>query len=86
MPRVVLTKRARDGRQRAHHRVRQAVDDAIDQLALGLIEGVPLRGMMKEIFRIRIEDWRILYESRSDGTIRILRIAYRAEAYLSDPR
>ena len=86
MPRVVLTKRARDGRLRAHDRARQAIDDAIDQLALGLIEGAPLRGMMKEVFKMRVEDWRILYESRSDGTMRILRIAHRSEAYLSDPR
>jgi mRNA-degrading endonuclease RelE of RelBE toxin-antitoxin system len=66
--------------------VGQAIDDTIGQLVLGLIEGDPLRGGMTKLFRIRVEDWRILYESRPDGTVRILRIAHRSDAYLSDPR
>jgi mRNA-degrading endonuclease RelE of RelBE toxin-antitoxin system len=86
MPRVSLKRRASDERRRAPDRVGQAIDDAIDELALGLISGAPTRGVLTGLFRIRVEDWRILYEHRPDGTLRVLRIAHRSEAYRSDPR
>jgi mRNA-degrading endonuclease RelE of RelBE toxin-antitoxin system len=86
MPRVTLARRARAGRHQAPDRVGQAIDDAIDALALGLLSGVPLRGALTGVFRIRVEDWRILYEHRPDGTLRVLRISHRADAYRDDPR
>ena len=86
MPRVALKGRTRDERRGAPDWVGQAIDDALDALALGLISGAPTRGVLTGLFRIRVEDWRILCEHRPDGTLRVLRISHRSEAYRSDPR
>lgn len=84
MPRVVLTRRAQRERLEAPGHIGQDLDEAIDRL--GIVAGAPLRGTLVKLFRIRVDDWRILYEYRSDGTVRILRIAQRAVAYRNDPR
>ena len=86
MPRVVLARRARKGLDGAPARARQAIDDAIDALERGAVTGERLRGGLSTLFRIRVDDWRILYEHRPDGALRILRIAHRSDAYRSDPR
>ena len=86
MPRVVLARRARKGLDAVPARVRQTIDDATDALELSARTGERLRGGLATLFRIRVEDWRILYERRPDGTLRILRIAHRSDAYRTDPR
>jgi len=86
MPRVVLARRARKGLDEAPARVRRAIEDAIDALERGAVTGERLRGGLASLFRIRVDDWRILYERRPDGTLRLLRITHRSHAYRSDPR
>jgi len=86
MPRVVLTRSARKGRLSVSGRIGRELDDALAALEMGLVTGEPLRGGLKHLFRLRVEYHRIIYEVRSDGTIRVLRIAHRSVAYRSDPR
>jgi mRNA-degrading endonuclease RelE of RelBE toxin-antitoxin system len=86
MPRLVLSRRARRERLAAPGHVGQALDDALDRLALGVLVGTPLRGNLATLYRVRIGDWRIIYEQRPDGTIRVLLIAHRSVVYRNDPR
>ena len=70
--------------EEADEATREVLNDPA--MIIGLISGAPTRGVLTGLFRIRVEDWRILYEHRPDGTIRVLRISHRSEAYRSDPR
>lgn len=86
MPRLVLSRRARQERLAAPDDVGHRLDDALDRLALGVLVGSPLRGALAKLYRVRIDDWRIIYEQRPDGSVRVLRIAHRSVVYRNDPR
>ena len=62
------------------------LDDALDRLALGTLVGSLLRGNLAKLYRVRVDDWRIIYEKRPDGTVRVVRIAPRSVVYRNDPR
>lgn len=86
MYRVVLTKRASNGLQRAPEHVKRRSTEALDALQesfapVKLFDVKKLKGM-EEVFRIRVGDWRIIYEvHRKEGVIAILDIGPRGKVY-----
>ena len=86
MPRLVLSRRARRERLEAPGHMGHELDDALDRLALGTLVGSPLQGNLAKLYRVRVDDWRIIYEKRPDGTVRVVRIAPRSVVYRNDPR
>jgi mRNA interferase RelE/StbE len=84
--RVVLTKRAIKGLERAPEHIRKKAVEAIDVLQqtfapVKLFDVKKLKGM-EDTFRIRIGDWRIIYElHRKESLIVVLDVASRGRAY-----
>lgn len=59
---------------------------AIDQLAQNPFIGNALKGDMRGLRRIRVGDYRILYEvSKETLIVLVVRIAHRRDAYRSNP-
>ena len=86
MYRVVLTRRARKGLEKSPGHVRRKSVDAIDALQqsfapVKLFDVKKLQGY-DNVFRIRIGNWRIIYELHKDeGLIVILEIGPRGRVY-----
>ena len=86
MYRVVLTKRAVKGLEKAPEHIRKKAVEALDALQqtfapVKLFDVKKLKGL-EETFRIRIGDWRIIYElHRKESAIVVLDIAPRGRAY-----
>ncbi|MDV3243966.1 MAG: type II toxin-antitoxin system RelE/ParE family toxin [Nitrososphaerales archaeon] len=86
MYRVVLTKRAAKGLEKAPEHVRRKSIEALDALQqsfapVKLFDVKRLRGM-EGVFRIRVGDWRIIYEfHRKDAMIVVLEIGPRGRVY-----
>ena len=86
MNRVVLTKRAAKGLEKAPEHIRKKSVDAIDALQetfapVKLFDVKKLKGF-EETFRIRIGDWRIIYEfHRKESMIVVLDVSPRGSAY-----
>lgn len=86
MNRVVLTKKATKGLEKAPGHVRKRATEAIDALQgsfapVKLFDVKKLKGM-GDTFRIRIGDWRIIYEfKRKESMIVVYEIAPRGKAY-----
>jgi len=84
--RVVLTKRAIKGLEKAPSHVRKRAVEAIDVLQqtfapVKLFDVKKLKGM-DDTFRIRLGDWRIIYElRRKESMIVVLDIASRGRIY-----
>jgi mRNA interferase RelE/StbE len=84
--RVVLTRRATKGLEKAPDHVRKRAVEAIDALQqtfapVKLFDVKKLKGM-DNTFRIRIGDWRIIYElRRKESMIVVLDIASRGRIY-----
>jgi len=84
--RVVLTKRAANGLEKAPEHIRKKAVDAIDALQetfapVKLFDVKKLKGF-EDTFRIRIGDWRIIYEfHRKQSMIVVLDVAPRGSAY-----
>ena len=65
-------------------RDRSRVIRAIDNLKEQPLSGSPLKGELRGISRIRVGDYRVLYEMGSEElTILVVRVAGRGEAYRS---
>ncbi len=86
MYRVVLTKRATKGLEKAPEHIRKKAVEAIDALQytfapVKLFDVKKLKGI-EDTFRIRLGDWRIIYElRRKESMIVVLDIAPRGRAY-----
>ena len=86
MHRVVLTKTARKGLERAPEHIKKRAVEAIDALQesfapVKLFDVKKLKGY-DDTFRIRIGGWRIIYElRRREKTIIVYEIAPRGAAY-----
>jgi mRNA interferase RelE/StbE len=84
--RVILTKRARKGLEKAPEHIRRKSIEALDALQYSfapvkLFDVKRLKGF-EDVFRIRIGDWRIIYEvHRKDGVIVVLDIGPRGRVY-----
>ncbi len=86
MYRVVLTKRAIKGLEKAPEHIRKRVFEAVEALQrtfapVKLFDVKKLKGIA-DTFRIRIGDWRIIYEfHRKESMIVVLDIAPRGGVY-----
>jgi mRNA interferase RelE/StbE len=84
--RVVLANRASKGLEKAPEHIRKKAVEAIDALQytfapVKLFDVKKLKGI-EDTFRIRIGDWRIIYElRRKESTIVVLDVASRGRAY-----
>jgi len=84
--RVVLTKKATNGVEKAPDHIKKRAAEAIDALQesfapVKLFDVKRLRGM-EDTFRIRIGNWRIIYElRRKELMIVVYDIAPRGNAY-----
>ena len=86
MYRVLLTRRATKGFEKAPEHIKKRVVEALDALreSFAPVKQFDVRRLkgMEGIFRIRIGDWRIIYEvRRKEGLIIVLHIAPRGSAY-----
>lgn len=62
--------------------VRTRVIHAIDGLREQPLAGVPLKGDLRGLRRVRVGDYRIVYELlRSELIVLVVRVAHRREAY-----
>ncbi len=82
MYRVILTKRARKGLEKAPEHIRKKSIEALDALQesfapVKLFDVKRLKGY-EGVFRIRIGDWRMIYEfHKREATIVVLEIGPR---------
>ena len=61
---------------------RERITDAIDRLREHPLVGEPLKGGMRGLRRIRVGDYRVLYEVQHDVlVILVVRVAHRRDAY-----
>jgi mRNA interferase RelE/StbE len=63
-----------------HSDVRRILDAVESDLASNPGKDKPLKGQFKGLYSYRVGDWRVIY-SLIGGTILVLRIAHRKEAY-----
>ncbi len=86
MYRVILTKRASKGLEKAPEHVKRRSVEALDALQqsfapVKLFDVKRLKGM-EGVFRIRMGGWRIVYEvHQRDGVIAVLEIGPRGRVY-----
>lgn len=86
MPRVYLTRVARQALGGLDLLRADSVIAAIDDLGAGRISGHSLRGRLRGLHSLPIGAYRLIYEQRNDGTLRVLAIKHRSSAYGADPR
>lgn len=86
MPRVVLARSARDALAALNYLFAEAIVDALGVLERDPGVGSPLRGRVHGLWSYRVGAYRIIYEYRSDHTVRVVAIRHRGAAYDSDPR
>jgi mRNA interferase RelE/StbE len=86
LPRVFLTRSARQALVRLEEPLADAVVEALDDLRHDLTAGSELRGRLSGLYSLRVGAYRVIYETRREGTIRVLAIRHRASAYGVDPR
>ena len=61
---------------------RTRVSQAIDRLAESPMSGSPLKGGLKGIRRVRVGDYRVLYEVQETAlVVLVVRVAHRRDAY-----
>ncbi|MDV3243901.1 MAG: type II toxin-antitoxin system RelE/ParE family toxin [Nitrososphaerales archaeon] len=86
MYRVILTQRATKGLEKAPEHIKRKSIEALNALQqsfapVKLFDVKRLKGM-EGVFRIRIGDWRIVYEvHRKDGVVAVLEIGPRGRVY-----
>ncbi len=67
---------------RIPHHDRQRVVKAIDRLGERPLAGRPLRGELQGLRRVRVGDYRIVYEVIDDSlVVLVVRVAHRREVY-----
>lgn len=86
MYRVVLTKRATKGLEQAPQHIKKRTVEVLDALreSFAPVKQFDVKRLegMEGVFRIRIGDWRIIYEvRRKEGLIAVFEIAPRGRAY-----
>lgn len=86
MPRVVLARSARDALLALDHLLAEAILDALGVLERDPEAGHRLRGRLNGLRSYRVGAYRIIYELRSDGTVRVVAIRHRGQAYETEPR
>ncbi|TVR34994.1 MAG: addiction module toxin RelE [Nitriliruptor sp.] len=86
MPRVFLTRTAREALAALDSLRADAVLDALGELERDPHLGHHLRGRLTGLRSYRVGVYRIIYNLRDDKTVRIVAIRHRGSAYDTDPR
>lgn len=68
------------------HLLAEAILDALGVLERDPEAGHRLRGRLNGLRSYRVGAYRIIYELRSDGTVRVVAIRHRGQAYETEPR
>jgi mRNA interferase RelE/StbE len=84
--RVFLTRTAREALAALDFLRADAVMDALAELERDPHVGHELRGRLAGLRSYRVGVYRIIYEFRGDGTVRVVAIRHRGGAYETDPR
>jgi mRNA interferase RelE/StbE len=84
--RVFLTRTAREALAALDYQRANAVLDALGELEHEPYVGHQLRGRLTGLRSYRVGVYRIIYELRDDGTVRVVAIRHRGSAYETDPR
>jgi len=84
--RVYLTRSAREALAALDYPLADAVLDALGELERDPNLGHQLRGRLNGLRSYRVGVYRIIYERRDDGTVRVVAIRHRGNAYETDPR
>ena len=62
--------------------VRTRIVGSIDSLREQPLAGIPLKGRLRRLRRLRVGDYRILYQLlEEDSIVLVLRVAHRSSAY-----
>lgn len=61
--------------------VKQRVDQRLEAVGRGDIQGKPLKGDFKGVFSVRVGDWRELYRQVGPDLLEIARVQHRREVY-----
>ena len=86
MARVFLTRTAREALAALDFLLADAVLDALGELERDPRLGHQLRGRLVGLRCYRVGVYRIIYELRDDGGVRVVAIRHRGDAYGTDPR
>jgi mRNA interferase RelE/StbE len=84
--RVYLTRTAREALAALDVRLADAVLDALGELGRDAHLGHQLRGRLTGLRSYRVGVYRIIYERRDDGPVRVVATRHRGNAYGVDPR
>jgi mRNA interferase RelE/StbE len=84
--RVELTRTAREALAALDLPLADAVRDALGELERDPHLGHRLRGHLTGLRSYRVGVYRIIYELRDDGTVRVVAVRHRGNAYGGDPR
>ena len=67
---------------RIPHRDRRRIVNAIDRLGEQPLAGRPLQGELRGLRRVRVGDYRVVYEVIDDSlVVLVVRVAHRREVY-----
>ncbi|HWC10500.1 MAG TPA: type II toxin-antitoxin system RelE/ParE family toxin [Acidimicrobiales bacterium] len=86
MAKVVLARSAREALASLDFLLADAVLDALGELERHPDLGHELRGRLSGLRSYRVGAYRIIYELRDAGTVRVVAIRHRGQAYRTDPR
>jgi mRNA interferase RelE/StbE len=86
VPPVFLTRRAKQALDELAPSLADAVLEAIADLRHDIQVGARLHGRFDGLWSLAVGAYRVIYEARDDGTLRVLAIRHRASAYRTDPR
>lgn len=86
MARVYLARSARTALHTLEFPLADAIMDALGELERDPEVGHALRGRLSGLRSYRVGVYRIVYEIRDPGTVRVVAIRHRGQAYRTDPR
>ncbi len=86
MAKVLLARSAREALASLDFLLADAILDALGELERDPDTGHRLRGRLSGLRSYRVGAYRIIYELRDVGTVRVVAIRHRGHAYGIDPR
>ncbi|MDP8931075.1 MAG: type II toxin-antitoxin system RelE/ParE family toxin [Actinomycetota bacterium] len=86
MAKVILARSAREALASLDFLLADAVLDALGELERDPDIGHELRGRLSGLRSYRVGAYRIIYQLRDPGTVRVVAIRHRGQAYRTDPR
>jgi len=81
VPRITYSREAQRSLEGLDVGIRRRVDQRIEVLARGQIQGKGLHYEFAGIFSLRVGDWRVLYRQLEPDLLEIVAVAHRREVY-----